>query len=647
MDEENDSPTSCRHCSQLQCAVTVESVATSNGAGGKKTTHRTALVTVGRNEYRDIFIRLDLGGSSLTYELKDVRVHYKFARDGRGSIELPSKRIVVQLSNCPPHKLNVLLRSLDAKLMLMKKGLDVKSTPVSVRERLLGGLPRAFEKLSPLTLNEMKQLQNCTRQFADNTNVSTNPPAKCSPGRTPKSKRSSGMMKRSLKDENSSENNMPEVSQNMPTDGDRLQLSAEQKTVVKAVLSGVNVFFTGSAGTGKSLVLRRIVGFLPASTTFITAATGVAACQIGGVTVHSFAGIGSGQFDLERSFELASRRHIAQQWRKCTHLIIDEISMIDADFFTKMEHVARYVRGNDRPFGGIQLILCGDFFQLPPVTPFGVERKFCFESAAWLSCVARTIVLKEVRRQSDSQYVSVLQQIRFGRCGAAAANLLNETRNNCLEKAGVLPTRLCTHTNDADAVNRSSLDKLKGEQKLFSAIDSESIPDSVQSNAPKDLKLIVGAQVMLTKNLDLSRNLSNGARGVVKSFRNGYPVVQFAVGFEELIRPAKFTIRLPGNQAWITRVQIPLRLAWAISIHKSQGMTLDCVEMSLSRVFEDGQAYVALSRAKSLQSIRVLDFDPNCIRANERVVRFYEQISREESSDDVPVYKRQRLGQFR
>lgn len=218
--ESEESPTSCRHCTQLQCAVTVEPIATSSGiVGGGKKTHRTALVTVGRNECREIVIRLDLDGSSVSHVLKDVRVHYKFARDGRGSIEIPSKKIVIQLSNCPPHKLNVLLRSLDAKLMLMNRGLDVKSTPITARERLLGGLPRAFEKLSPLTINEIKQLQNwlaflfnsdingvcfSANQLTDKTNVPTNSSSKCSPGRTPKaSRRSNGVtkLKRSFNDE--------------------------------------------------------------------------------------------------------------------------------------------------------------------------------------------------------------------------------------------------------------------------------------------------------------------------------------------------------------------------------------------------------------------------------------------------------------
>merc|ERR1719347_2548192 len=177
-------------------------------------------------------------------------------------------------------------------------------------------------------------------------------------------------------------------------------MTQEQRYVLDCVKSGKNVFFTGGAGTGKSFLIQKIIGVLPPEHTFITASTGVAAFQIGGTTLHSFAGIGSGTAVISRCVQLAERATVAKQWRKCKHLIIDEVSMVDGNYFKRLEHVARAVRKNDKPFGGIQLILTGDFFQLPPVSK-AEERRFAFETSSWENCGLTNIELTQVRRQSD------------------------------------------------------------------------------------------------------------------------------------------------------------------------------------------------------------------------------------------------------
>ncbi|NWT97294.1 PIF1 helicase, partial [Urocynchramus pylzowi] len=411
------------------------------------------------------------------------------------------------------------------------------------------------------------------------------------------------------------------------------RLSAEQEAVLGAVRSGKSIFFTGSAGTGKSFLLKRIVGSLPPNITYATASTGVAACHIGGTTLHAFAGIGSGKAPLEQCIQLAERPGVRQHWLACQHLIIDEISMVDGKFFDKLEAVARAVRKRDEPFGGIQLIICGDFLQLPPVCKANEETKFCFQAKSWRKCIHINMELTEVRRQTDKTFVSLLSAIRLGRCTEEVTRQLMQTAAHKSERDGILATRLCTHKDDVEITNERRLQQLPGEVHVFEALDSDPmLVKLIDAQCPVGgrVELKLGAQVMLAKNLDVSQGLVNGARGVVVGFESeqkGLPKVRFLCGVTQLIKMEKWVIKGPSG-VHLSRQQLPLKLAWAISIHKSQGMSLDCVEISLARVFESGQAYVALSRARSLAGLRVLDFDPKAVRADPAVLHFYRQLRR-------------------
>ncbi|NXB78637.1 PIF1 helicase, partial [Donacobius atricapilla] len=439
------------------------------------------------------------------------------------------------------------------------------------------------------------------------------------------------------------------------------RLSAEQEAVLGAVRRGKSVFFTGSAGegprrlsstprgkswpltccfslegTGKSFLLKRIVGSLPPNITYATASTGVAACHIGGTTLHAFAGIGSGKAPLEQCIQLAERPGVRQHWLACQHLIIDEISMVDGKFFDKLEAVARAVRKRDEPFGGIQLIICGDFLQLPPVCKANEETKFCFQAKSWRKCIHVNMELTEVRRQTDKTFVSLLNAIRLGRCTEEVTRQLMQTAAHKSERDGILATRLCTHKDDVEITNERRLQQLPGELvHVFEALDSDPmLVKLIDAQCPVGgrVELKLGAQVMLAKNLDVSQGLVNGARGVVVGFESeqkGLPKVRFLCGVTQLIKMEKWVIKGPSG-VHLSRQQLPLKLAWAISIHKSQGMSLDCVEISLSRVFESGQAYVALSRARSLAGLRVLDFDPKVVRADPAVLQFYRQLRRQQ-----------------
>ncbi|XP_074640369.1 ATP-dependent DNA helicase PIF1-like [Tubulanus polymorphus] len=604
----------------LECTASHETL-TSTGEVQKKSIHRNASLVLGRNENNEIVMKVQLGNKLLKYHIKQLVLHKKFARDGKATIRLADHKVQFMLSNCPPHRLMLFLKTLSTKHeCLKKKGF------VSDRKRLLPETNRVFQEISPLTIGDLKKGNSPASKAAEAALF------------TPKGK---ALVKRKRAGDDEKEN--PGIAKLQkkrkflsPTQKPLLQMAAltkEQLKVLDLIKSGNNIFFTGSAGTGKSFLLKKIIGALPPQHTVATASTGVAACHIGGTTLHAFAGIGSGTAALQQCVELASRPAVAQQWRKCHHLIIDEISMVDGEFFDKLEVIARIVKKNDKPFGGIQLILCGDFLQLPPVSKDNKKRKFCFQSKAWRKCVEVNFELTEVKRQSDQKFIQILQNVRFGRCYENIVEILTNTANHTIDKDGILATRLCTHKEDVNITNQLQLDKLKGSSRTYEATDSHPELSKVINNlspVPEKLVLKVGTQVMLTKNLDVSRGLVNGSRGVITSFEAGdfgLPIVNFICGAKnEVIKPERWTFKAGGG-AYINRRQLPLKLAWAISIHKSQGMTLDCVEISLSRVFEFGQAYVALSRARSLQGLRIIDFEKSCVRANPDVLRFYREIS--------------------
>ncbi|KAM6327158.1 ATP-dependent DNA helicase PIF1 [Podargus strigoides] len=574
---------------ELRCTVAVEQPLPGAQAPRRRVM-RGALVLLGRNELRQPVLRVvgSGGAVALSFLLAGdaVRLFTRFAGDGRAAVRVGPGGAQVLLSDCPPDALRRFLR-----LLRLKIAAGPRCAPRV--PRLLDRPPPAFAVISPLQERDLL----------------------CAPSRL---RGGEARGERPAK---------------VPCAGRRLpaRLSAEQEAVLGAVRSGKSIFFTGCAGTGKSFLLKKIVGSLPPKSTYPTASTGVAACHIGGTTLHAFAGIGSGKAPLEQCIQLVERPGVRQHWLACQHLIIDEISMVDGKFFDKLEAVARAVRKRDEPFGGIQLIICGDFLQLPPVCRANEETKFCFQAKSWRKCIHINMELTEVRRQTDTTFVSLLSAVRLGRCTEEVTRLLMQTTTNRSEHDGILATRLCTHKDDVEITNERRLQQLSGEVHTFQALDSDPmLVKLIDAQCPVGgrVELKLGAQVMLAKNLDVSQGLVNGARGVVVGFESeekGLPKVRFLCGVTQVIKMEKWVFKGPSG-VHLSRQQLPLKLAWAISIHKSQGMSLDCVEISLSRVFESGQAYVALSRARSLAGLRVLDFDPKVVRADPSVLQFYRQL---------------------
>ncbi|XP_034411637.1 ATP-dependent DNA helicase PIF1 [Cyclopterus lumpus] len=604
---------------QLQCCVTVEHL-NASGQATRRQVIRKASVILGRNEFQDIILRVHDAKVPQNYNLKEFKLFTKFVREGKCTVKLLRENIQVLFSNCPPDRLNLFLKTLS-----IKHQARMSSKPMTDREKLKAGLPRSFEAISPLQQKDVEKVNELRSTVApkgltDRTNGTT------VAGRGPQVKRSR------------SDTNFSPVKAN-PSKKPILclpscKLNKEQAAVLTAVLSGKNVFFTGSAGTGKSFLLKRIMGSLPPKSTFATASTGVAACHIGGTTLHNFAGIGSGSAPLEQCIELAQRPGVLQHWTSCRHLIIDEVSMVEAQFFDKLESVARSVRRSTQPFGGIQLIICGDFLQLPPVSKGKEKASFCFQAKSWRKVIQVNMELMEVRRQTDQSFISLLQAVRVGRVTEEITAKLMDSAYHPIERDGILATRLCTHKDDVEFTNENKLQQLPGSVRVFEALDSDpALAKTIDAHSPVSrlIQLKVGAQVMLTKNLDVARGLVNGARGLVVAFepgKHGLPRVRFLCGATEVLKAERWVFKSCSG-IHLSRQQLPLKLAWAISIHKSQGMTLDCVEISLARVFESGQAYVALSRARSLEGLRVMDFDPRVVRADPDVLIFYKKLRKE------------------
>ncbi|CAN9503214.1 unnamed protein product [Ophioblennius macclurei] len=604
---------------QLQCCVTVEQLNVS-GQATRRHTVRKASVLLGRNEFQEIILRVHDGKVPQSYNLKEFKLFHKFAREGKCTIKLIPENIQVLLSNCPPDQLSLFLKTLSIKHQAWRA-----TKPLTDREKLKAGLPRSFESISPLQQKDIQKVNEMRSRVASNGLTDrTNKMTAAGPGQ---------QVKRSRSDCNFSPvkgNPSKKPILSLPT----RKLNKEQSAVLSAVLSGRNVFFTGSAGTGKSFLLKRIIGSLPPKSTFATASTGVAACHIGGTTLHSFAGIGSGSAPLEQCIELAQRPGVLQHWTSCRHLIIDEVSMVEAQFFDKLESVARSVRRSTEAFGGIQLIVCGDFLQLPPVSKGKEKASFCFQARSWRKVIQVNMELTEVRRQTDQTFISLLQAVRVGRVTEEVTAKLIKSAYHQIERDGIVATRLCTHKDDVELTNENKLQQLPGSMRVFEAADSDpALVRTIDAHSPVSrlIQLKVGAQVMLTKNLDVARGLVNGARGVVVGFdsgKQGLPRVRFLCGVTEVLKLERWVFKSSGG-IHLSRQQLPLKLAWAISIHKSQGMTLDCVEISLARVFECGQAYVALSRARSLEGLRVMDFDPHVVRADPDVLIFYKKLRKE------------------
>ena len=374
----------------------------------------------------------------------------------------------------------------------------------------------------------------------------------------------------------------------------------KQTDALKILKAGRNVYLTGAAGSGKTHVLNEYITYLKhrGVRVGVTASTGIAATHIGGVTVHSWSGVGIRDALSDSEIEaLEQKEYLWKRFDKACVLVIDEVSMLSPRLFDTVERVCRVMKRREEPFGGMQL---------PPIMRGSARTEFVNVSDAWNGMDIRVCYLEEQFRQKDGTLESILNEIRSGAVSEKTREILNKQRGKNFDKS-ITPTRLYAHNVDVDVQNDEDLAKLPGKEHTFDMQTKgranlvESLKKSIL--APEGLVLKKDAVVMFVKN-SFEEGYVNGTLGVVKDFEKGVPVVETFSGKKIYVHTAEWTVEEDGKI--LARVeQLPLRLAWAITVHKSQGMSMDAAEIDLSKSFSPGQGYVALSRLRTLAGLEL------------------------------------------
>jgi ATP-dependent DNA helicase PIF1 len=417
----------------------------------------------------------------------------------------------------------------------------------------------------------------------------------------------------------------------------------KQETALKLLKSGHNVFITGSAGTGKTYLLNQFITYLKDRKVIpsIVASTGIAASHLKGQTVHAFFSLGL-RSEVDNAFleSLSHKKYLVERFEELDVLIIDEVSMIAPELFTSMDRILRTFKEGDKAFGGVQVVISGDFFQLPPVSKEPKDKRFAWQSPAWKDLELNTCYLHEKYRQDDDTLISILDEIRSGTVSDATHQVFSERYNKKLD-IDFTPTKLYTHNIDIDRINTQELEKLESEVREFEyeSKGSKSNVEKIFKSAlvTETLVLKKDAVVFFIKN-NPEKGYLNGTTGIVTGFdgKSGLPIVNIASGKSITVEKDEWSLDDKNGKQSCVVTQVPLRLAWAMTIHKSQGMTLDAAEIDLSKAFEVGQGYVALSRLKNIEGLSLLGIndialrvDPLILKIDDRIKQASEKSARE------------------
>lgn len=408
-------------------------------------------------------------------------------------------------------------------------------------------------------------------------------------------------------------------------------MNREQQNVFDTVTVGKNIFITGSAGTGKSYTVNAIVEWAKSvnKQIGITSSTGVSAVNIKGRTIHSFLGIGLAR---QSAYNLYAKNRkntmLSKKIKALNILIIDEISMISAELFDKISEYIGLMRKINEPFGGLQMILCGDMCQLPPV-----GGEYCFKSATWSSMNLEIHALKTIIRQEhDDVFKRILEDARFGIVTDESLAILKSRKH--MNFGEIKPTILYSKNVNVEMINEREYQKLLTtgvEERVYKTTYS---PDTAEmrdwgklNNIPEEVRLCVGAQVMITANIAVDAGFANGTRCMVTEFtRQGEPVVVTKTGEQIIIEPFPFAMDDEKEDHVVS--SIPLKLAYALTVHKSQSCTLDAAVINLGRdIFEYGQAYTALSRIRDLNSVMITEIYRESFKVSPEIIEFFKNTS--------------------
>ncbi|NCN07420.1 AAA family ATPase [Candidatus Falkowbacteria bacterium] len=404
----------------------------------------------------------------------------------------------------------------------------------------------------------------------------------------------------------------------------------DQKTAFNILKLGQNVCLTGPAGSGKTYLLNKYINYLKSKgvAVGVTASTGIAATHMNGMTIHSWSGMGvHDSISNKEMRKILKKRHLVNRLKSAKVLIIDEVSMLHSFQLDLINQICRRFKNDDRPFGGIQVIMCGDFFQLPPVSNTQEKSNFISESDIWQNMDLKICYLDEQHRQEDKTLIKILNGIRSNTCDQKLISKLEINSSN--SEFNTDTTKLYTHNIDVDSINELELNNIAGKTFCYSMRynGKEALAEALKKGclAPEKLYIKKGAKVMFVKN-NFEAGYVNGTLGYVVDFsEEGFPIVETYSDKQIVAAPMSWIIEDEGSiKAEI--VQIPLRLAWAITVHKSQGMSLDSAEIDLSKSFVQGMGYVALSRVRTLSGIKLKGINKMALRVNEEVLELDKQL---------------------
>ena len=400
----------------------------------------------------------------------------------------------------------------------------------------------------------------------------------------------------------------------------------KQTQALEILKMGKNVFLTGPAGSGKTYLLNQYIDYLKSKSVpvGVTASTGIAATHMNGVTIHSWSGLGIkdklSAWDVE---SLLEKSYLKRRFKYAQVLVIDEISMLHAFQLEAIDIICRAFKHNDESFGGMQLVLCGDFFQLPPISRNQGESNFAYKAVVWENMDLQICYLEEQYRQSkEDSLLKILNEIRDNGVGEETWELLKGRQQE--QALDIIPTKLYTHNRDVDTLNFKELSKIETDPNIYRMKNTgaKKLVEALQKSclAYQELHLKKGAMVMFIKN-NFDKGYVNGTLGKVIDFIEGKPLVETYNGKEILVEEESWHIEEEGKQK--ARIsQVPLRLAWAITIHKSQGMSLDAAEIDLSKSFVAGMGYVALSRVRSLDGLYLKGINNMALKVDDEILNF-------------------------
>jgi ATP-dependent DNA helicase PIF1 len=406
------------------------------------------------------------------------------------------------------------------------------------------------------------------------------------------------------------------------------ELDSEQKLALEVLQSGENTFVTGGAGSGKSYLIQHFMRSLDRKSMPILASTGAAAVLLGGRTFHSFFGLGIMEGGPQETFHrIKDEAKILKRISQVEGIIIDEISMIPSSAFEVAENLARHARQSALPWGGLRVIVVGDFAQLPPVTRQGQKREWAFQSPIWEQSGFQVVELTKNQRTYDQEFLDVLQAVRQGKMSSLAKDYLDhKIREHDEEDES---TRLFPRRDQSESFNQKKLAQIPSEEVRIPSIylGQERLVEALKKNSPVpgELVLKVGCRVLFVQN-DPSKRWVNGTKGTVVDITPDKITVEKDTWRHVTVEKAQFSLQDSEGRTVASVINFPLTLAYATTIHKSQGATLDEIWVDLSRLWEPGQAYVALSRLRTGQGLKLLGWNPRSIITDPAVTQFYQNL---------------------